>query len=161
MYLAGYFPGHSLEFWTLLCGESDQRYFSGLLSAVASGFFTFVFLEPMFVPVGLELAMVALWILSICAGMVGMSLGVLLPTLLPGICFGFSLSLLVGSFMGVTQSYFLPLGGGICALVGILLCTRYVAPASFAEPANKGNPSLTLFVTQRKRQVCLDRGHHP
>jgi hypothetical protein len=104
----------------------DQRYFSGLLSAVLLGFLSFVYLEPMFVPVGLDLAMVALWILSIGAGMVGMCLGVLLPTLLPGICCGVSLSLLVGAFMGVSYAFYLPIAGSLFSLIGIFLSMRYV-----------------------------------
>lgn len=104
----------------------DQRYFSGLLSAALIGFITFVFLEPLFVPVGLDLAMVALWVLSIGAGLVGMCLGVLLPTILPGICFGVPLSLLVGAFVGVSYDLYLPIAGGVFSLIGILLSTRYV-----------------------------------
>ena len=75
----------------------NSRYFSGLLSAVLSGFVTYVFLEPLFVPVGLELALVVLSVISINAGLVGMSLGVLLPTIFPGVCPGVSSLLFVGS----------------------------------------------------------------
>lgn len=104
----------------------DPRYFSGVLSAVISGFITYVYLEPLFVPVGLELAIVALWILSIAAGLVGMSLGVLLPAILPGVCLGVSLSLLVGAFLGMSQVLYFPVAGGALSLLGILLSTRYV-----------------------------------
>lgn len=104
---------------------SDQRYFSGVLSAVLLGFLTFVFLEGLFVPVGLELAKVALWILSINAGLVGMSLGVLMPTVLPGVCLGVNVALFVGCFLGVQNSLFLPVVGGVAALVGVFLSTRY------------------------------------
>jgi callose synthase len=97
-----------------------------VLSAALSGFITYVFLEPLFVPVGLDLAMVALWVLSISAGSVGMCLGVLLPTILPGICFGVPLSLLVGAFIGVSYALYLPIAGGTASLIGILLSTRYV-----------------------------------
>jgi callose synthase len=95
-----------------------------MLSAVLSGFLTYVFLEPLFVPVGLDLAMVALWVLSINASLVGMSLGVLLPTLLPGLCFGVSIALLVGSFLELANSLYLPVVGGACAIVGAILSTR-------------------------------------
>jgi hypothetical protein len=78
----------------------------------------------MFVPVGLDLAMVALWVLSTGAGLVGMSLGVLLPTLLPGICFGVPLALLVGVFVGVSNALYLPVAGGALSLLGILFSTR-------------------------------------
>ena len=100
--------GSFSHFQIFMSYSSDQRYFSGILSAILLGFLTFVFLEGLFVPVGLELAMVALWILSINAGAVGMSLGVLLPTLLPGICLGVSLALFVGSFLEVQNTLYLP-----------------------------------------------------
>lgn len=102
----------------------DQRFFSGALSAFLSAFITFVYLEPLFVPIGLDLAMVALWVLSIGAGLVGMSLGVLLPTVFPGICFGISLSLLVGTFLSYYHVLYLPVVGGGLSLIGILLSTR-------------------------------------
>lgn len=104
--------------------SSDQRYFSGVLSAILSGFVTFVYLEPMFVPVGLELAMVALWVLSTGAALVGWSLGVLLPTIIPGICFGVSLSLLVGAFVGVSNVLYFPVASGILSLAGVFLASR-------------------------------------
>ena len=85
---------------------------------------TFVFLETMFVPVGLDLAIVALWFLSACAGLVGLCLGVLLPTLLPGICFGISLASLVGVFVGVSNALYLPVAGGILSLLGVFFSSR-------------------------------------
>lgn len=103
---------------------SNYRYFSGLLSAVLSGFLTYVFLEPLFVPVGLDLAMVAMWVLATYSALVGMSLGVLLPTLFPGLCFGVSLALLAGSFLDLSNSLYLPVAGGVCALVGAILSSR-------------------------------------
>jgi len=102
----------------------DQRYFSGVLSGILSCFITYVFLEPLFVPVGLELAMVALWVLSFGAGLVGLSLGVLLPAVLPGVCFGVSLSLLAGGLIGMYNVLYLPIAGGVLSLIGILLSTR-------------------------------------
>jgi callose synthase len=108
---------------TLLCFRKP-RYFSGLLSGALAGFLTFTFLEPLFAPVGLELANVALWVLAIYASMVGMGLGVLLPTLCPGLCFGTSIALLVGCFMGITNSLYFPVVGGITALVGTVLSVR-------------------------------------
>jgi callose synthase len=83
-----------------------------------------VLLKPLFVPVGLDLAVVALWILAINASLVGMSLGVLLPTLFPGICFGVSSVLLAGVFLGVANPLYLPVVGGVCALIGAILSAR-------------------------------------
>jgi callose synthase len=68
--------------------------------------------------------MVALWVLAIGAALVGMSLGVLLPMLFPGVCCGVSLSLLVGCLFDVSSSYYLPVVGGACALVGAILSSR-------------------------------------
>jgi callose synthase len=95
-----------------------------LLFATLSGFLTYVFLEPLFVPVGLELANVALWVLAIFSSMVGMSLGVLLPTLCPGLCFGATLALLVGCFIEISEYLYFPVVGGVAALVGALLSVR-------------------------------------
>lgn len=94
------------------------------MTAVISGFFTYVFLEPLFVPVGLDLAMVALWILAINASLVGMSLGVLLPTIFPGFSFGAAVVLLVGTFLEVQNSLYLPIVGGAVALVASFLSAR-------------------------------------
>ncbi len=131
---------------------SDQRYFSGILSAMLSAFITFVYLEPLFVPVGLDLAMVALWILSICAGLVGMSLGVLIPTVLPGICFGVSLSLLVGTFLQFYHVLYLPVAGGILSLIGILLSTRYVVSPSCLPVLLVKSIAYLLFFPSKRGQ---------
>jgi callose synthase len=102
----------------------NARYFSGVLATILSGFVTYVFLEPLFEPVGLEVAMVALWILAINASMVGMALGVLLPLLFPGLCFGVMLSLLVGGLMQISEPLYLPVVGGGAALVGAVLSAK-------------------------------------
>lgn len=68
-------------------------------------------------PVGSELAMVFLYMLALDGGLVGMSLGVLLPSLFPGVCFGALLALLIGCFMTVSNAYFFPIAGGVLAAV--------------------------------------------
>jgi len=113
-----------LTVWYSSGASANPRYFSGLLSAAIAGFLTYVFLEPLFVPVGLDLANVALWVLSLYSTMVGMSLGVLLPSLFPGLCFGATLALLVGCFMEVANTLYFPVVGGLAALVGALLSVR-------------------------------------
>ena len=104
----------------------DSRYFSGILSGLLSGFLTYVFLEPLFYPVGLNLAVVALWVLAIMASFVGMSLGCLLPTLFPGLCFGVNLALLAGAFLNnlSMNSLYFPIAGGLLALTGAFLSVR-------------------------------------
>jgi callose synthase len=103
---------------------SHPRYFSGLLSAALSGFITYVFLEPLFVPVGLNLAMVVLRVLSINATLVGMSLGILLPRIFPGVCLGTTTALLIGTFANVQNTLFFPVIGGVGGLVGVIFSTR-------------------------------------
>ena len=103
---------------------SHPRYFSGLLSAALSGFITYIFLEPLFVPVGLNLAMVVLRVLSINATLVGMSLGILLPRIFPGLCLGATAALLLGTFVNAQYTLYFPVIGGVGGLVGVLLSTR-------------------------------------
>lgn len=96
------------------------------MSAVFCAFLTFTFLEPLFVPVGSELAVVFLYILAFNSALVGMSLGVLLPLFMPGICFGGSMALLVGAFATISNSYYFPFVGGALALVFCIISARYV-----------------------------------
>lgn len=110
----------------LLPFGSNPRFFSGLLSASIAGFLIFAFLEPLFTPVGLDLANVALWVLALYSSMVGMALGVLLPAFCPGLCFGASAGVLVGCFLGMTNTLFFPVVCGAAALVGALVSSRYV-----------------------------------
>ena len=91
-----------------------------------SGFLTFTFLEPLFEPVGLELARVALMVLAINAALVGLSLGVMLPTVFPGLCFGASLAIFVGSFGIALMPFYFPVVGGALALIAGTASVRYV-----------------------------------
>ena len=117
-------PSHSLAYLLFQHKIRDLRYFSGILSALMSGFVTYVFLEPLFVPVGLDLAMVACWVLAFLAACVGMSLGVLLPTLLPGLVLGVSTSLFLGTLLNLSTPLYFPIAGGILAMAGAFLSTR-------------------------------------
>lgn len=148
----------------------DQRYFSGVLFAITAAFLTHVFLEPMVVPVQLELAKVALWVLAMNAGLVGLSLGILLPTLLPGVSFGISLSLVIGAFLGIHDILYLPVVGGVCSLIGILLSTRYANRSMQTryfphEPFPNINPlhffllCVTLWIGQRSCRFYCHAGH--
>ncbi|KAG7363584.1 1,3-beta-glucan synthase component-domain containing protein [Nitzschia inconspicua] len=116
-----------LSVWLSAGGSKDTRYFSGILSGLLAGFVTYVFLEPLFVPVGLDFAMVILYILSFLSALVGMSLGVLLPTLFPGICCGVNIALLLGTFLGNVWTLYFPVVGGALALVGAFLSVRWNA----------------------------------
>lgn len=116
----------SLSVWFSASGSKDARYFSGILTGILSGFLIYVVLEPLFFPVGLNLAVVALWVLSILSAFVGMSLGVLLPTLFPGLCLGVNLALLSGCFLnGSHNSLYFPIAGSLLALAGAFLSVRW------------------------------------
>ena len=108
----------------------QQRLYTGILSAVFSGFLVFTYLEPLFVPVGTEPAMVFLYILCIHGALVGMSLGVLLPVLFPGVCLGGALALLVAALWDMQSAYFFPAFGGVLAVLSAVLSARYV-PTKF------------------------------
>lgn len=110
----------------------NQRQFAGILSASLAGFLTFTYLEPLFVPAGSDMAMVFLFLLVINSVLVGMSLGVLLPVLMVGICSGGALTLLAGSFLAITlqNSYYFPLVGGVMAALSAIGSYRYVLPHS-------------------------------
>ncbi|KAL3945901.1 MAG: hypothetical protein SGBAC_000052 [Bacillariaceae sp.] len=110
--------------WYSRVSSSNPRFFSGLLSAALAGFFTFTFLEPLFTPVGLDLANVALWVLALYSSMVGMSLGVLLPAFCPGLCFGASTGLLVGCHLGMVNTLYCPIVCGTAALIGAVVSSR-------------------------------------
>ena len=106
--------------------HSQPRLFSGFLTAVVSGFLTYTFLQPLFFPVGLELAIVALNVLAINAAFVGMSLGVLLPLICPGLCFGVAASLLVGSLVTIENPLYFPAASAVVGVTGALVSARYV-----------------------------------
>lgn len=68
--------------------------------------------------------MVFLYILTINASLVGMSLGVLLPLIFPGVCLGGSLALLGVALSGVWNSYLFPIAGGFLAILFAVISSR-------------------------------------
>ena len=68
--------------------------------------------------------MVFLGILTLNGSLVGMSLGVLLPSLFPGICLGGSLALLIGAFSTISNSFFFPVFAGALAIGFSILSVR-------------------------------------
>jgi callose synthase len=117
---------NTLRFIHLSSNCRQQRLYTGILSAVFSGFLVFTYLEPLFVPVGSEPAMVFLYILCANGALVGMSLGVLLPVLFPGVCLGGALALLVAALLDMQTAYFFPAVGGVLAVLSAVLSARYV-----------------------------------
>jgi len=61
--------------------------------------------------------MVFLYILAIYSASVGMSLGVLLPLLFPGVCFGGAVALMVATFMDMNNGYLFPVSAAVLAVV--------------------------------------------
>ena len=98
---------------SLIC--SHARYFSGLQSAAMAIVVSYAYLETLFAPVKLPFDAVALNILVITSGFVGMCLGVLLPRLFPGVTLGYSTSLLLGMFIPLGSFYF-PISGTLLAV---------------------------------------------
>lgn len=68
--------------------------------------------------------MVFLYTLALSSAFVGMSLGVLLPILIPGTCFGGTLALLVGAFCSVSYAYYFPIAGSVLGLVFCVVSAR-------------------------------------
>jgi len=101
-----------------MIGTSNERLYSGLCTAVVSGALIFAFLEPLFAVVGMELAIVALYILVVFGSLVGLSLGVFLPTLFPGACSGVALSAFVSSFFASSTSLFFAIVAPAFACIG-------------------------------------------
>lgn len=105
--------------------KSNERLYSGLCTAVVSGALVFAFLEPLFAVVGIELAIVALYILVVFGSLVGLSLGVFLPTLFPGACAGISLSAFVASFFASSMSLFVAIFAPALACIGAGVSIKY------------------------------------
>ena len=103
-----------------------QRLYSGIQSSILAGFLTFTFMEPLFVTNGLEISMVLLYVLSANAAAVGFSLGLLLPTVFPGICFGSAVALLAGAIFLISNSFYFPVMGGTIAIASAVYSARYV-----------------------------------
>jgi callose synthase len=89
-----------------------------------TGFLTYTYLQPLFFPVGLEIAIVALYVLAINAACVGMSLGVLLPLVFPGLCFGVATALLVGALATITHPLYFGVSSVALGAVGAILSAR-------------------------------------
>ena len=72
----------------------------------------------------MPLATVALHILAIGAACIGMCLGVLLPLVIPGVCFGASAAILIGFFMPNFAMLYMSIFCPTMALFGGLLSIK-------------------------------------
>eukprot|EP00978_Attheya_sp_CCMP212_P022455 scaffold67009_cov42-Attheya_sp.AAC.5 len=95
------------------------------LTALTSSVLTFTFLDILFLGVGMQLAEVALYIMAVNSTLVGMSLGVLLPKLFPGICLGAEVALVIVSFISAPASvpsniFFPAMAGSLIAIFSLL-----------------------------------------
>mmetsp|Transcript_1310 Transcript_1310/g.1888 ORF Transcript_1310/g.1888 Transcript_1310/m.1888 type:complete len:2118 (-) Transcript_1310:113-6466(-) len=104
---------------------SKPRFYSGVLTAALGGCLSFSFLYPLFASVGMSLSMVALHVLAAGAMAVGMCLGVLLPKILPGACFGATLAILSGFFLGEFAQDYMGFLFPLLALFGVLLSSKF------------------------------------
>lgn len=94
-----------------------------MFSGVAA-FVTYTFLEPLFVPVRSEIAMVFMYILVFDSAMVGMALGVLLPLIFPGVCLGALVGLLGVVMSGTWNAYLFPITGAVLAVILAIVSSR-------------------------------------
>lgn len=94
-----------------------------MFSGVAA-FVTYTFLEPLFVPVRSEIAMVFMYILVFDSAMVGMALGVLLPLIFPGVCLGALVGLLGVVMSGTWNAYLFPIAGAVLAVILAIVSSR-------------------------------------
>lgn len=68
--------------------------------------------------------MVFLYALVIYAGLVGMGLGVLLPMLFAGVCFGGAAALMVGTVAVIEFPLYFPIACAAAAVLGAILSAR-------------------------------------
>ncbi len=110
--------------------NSKPRFYSGIITAILAACLSFSFLFPLFASVGMPLATVALYVLAFGAAAVGMCLGVLLPKILPGVCFGVSSAILLAFFVGSyvrIEDYsfaFMAIVGPVLGFLGMILSIK-------------------------------------
>eukprot|EP00562_Extubocellulus_spinifer_P006927 CAMPEP_0178517366 /NCGR_PEP_ID=MMETSP0696-20121128/25651_1 /TAXON_ID=265572 /ORGANISM="Extubocellulus spinifer, Strain CCMP396" /LENGTH=2108 /DNA_ID=CAMNT_0020147789 /DNA_START=313 /DNA_END=6639 /DNA_ORIENTATION=+ len=111
--------------WYFTGLKGRERLFSGVIAAIVSGALVFTFLEPLFAVVGIELAVVALYVLVVTGSLVGLSLGVFLPTMFPGASAGVALSAFIGSFFESSPTMFFSIAAPSFAFVGAGVSIKY------------------------------------
>eukprot|EP00522_Entomoneis_paludosa_P015389 CAMPEP_0172442256 /NCGR_PEP_ID=MMETSP1065-20121228/2711_1 /TAXON_ID=265537 /ORGANISM="Amphiprora paludosa, Strain CCMP125" /LENGTH=2141 /DNA_ID=CAMNT_0013192053 /DNA_START=185 /DNA_END=6610 /DNA_ORIENTATION=+ len=121
----------------------STRFHSGVLMATFTGFCTFAFLEMLFDDLNMEPAFVLLYILVANGILVGLCLGLLLPSLVKGICWGGMLGLYLSAaitfipsamLMLTEQSAFLCYAtiGSLLAAIGAALAVGYGSSLLFS-----------------------------
>eukprot|EP00567_Pseudictyota_dubia_P000459 CAMPEP_0197467590 /NCGR_PEP_ID=MMETSP1175-20131217/65644_1 /TAXON_ID=1003142 /ORGANISM="Triceratium dubium, Strain CCMP147" /LENGTH=2205 /DNA_ID=CAMNT_0043003667 /DNA_START=287 /DNA_END=6905 /DNA_ORIENTATION=+ len=132
---------------------SQARLYSGVIAATVSGVLCYSYLEYLFVSVGTELSMVALYVLTACGALLGMSLGVLLPKPMPGACAGVSLTLMVGVFLSHKAStthadlYFIIVGPALALIfAGVSLKCMRTAMLALATILVGGGAAASFIV---------------
>ena len=99
--------------------------------------------------------MVFLYILVIHSSFVGMSLGVLLPTMFPGVCFGGALTVFCGSIFEIQSAYYVPVAGAVLSLASVALSARYANPTVDSSVIN-----VTTHILQMELERCADLCYH-
>ena len=97
----------------------NPRFYTGLVSAIVGGAFTFALLSPLFDYIEMSLGTVALYILTSGATAVSMCAGILLPRPLAGTTFGAVVTVIVGIFLSPV-SYFPFVTMGVSAFFTLL-----------------------------------------
>ena len=77
----------------------NPRFYTGVLSAIVGGAYTFALLLPVFNYIELSLGSVALYVLTMGATAVSMCAGILLPRPLAGTAFGAAATVIIGMFL--------------------------------------------------------------
>lgn len=103
--------------WIASGATADPRLHAGLQAGVLCGSLSFIYLDPLFVSVEMDLAKVTPYILAIIATFVGIALGTLLPKIFPGASLGVVLALVASCF---GAPYFRIIGP-TAATIGVLI----------------------------------------
>jgi len=100
---------------------TNARGYTGILTSMLCAVLTFAFVEPPFATVGSELTLahISPYFLMMNATLVGLALGVMLPTVFPGICFGASFALFLTLLCGSTIAPFHIIGTVLVILASI------------------------------------------
>jgi callose synthase len=112
------------QLFRLFLFHRKRRLYSGFMFSGVAAFVTYTFLQPLFVPVRSEIAMVFMYILVFDSAMVGMALGVLLPLIFPGVCLGALVGLLGVVMSGTWNAYLFPITGAVLAVILAIVSSR-------------------------------------
>jgi len=124
-------------------GASDKgRFYSGAISGVVCSVLSFSFLAPVFLSIKLELAEVALYILTVFAAAVGMCVGVLLPVLSMSAGLGLSIVMMAGIYFSPSIVNF-AIVGPISAMIASIVALKWF---NFIKPLSQIHTVAVIVV---------------